>query len=105
MDDIKSLASIIYENTNKYSELLAANGQPQPSHDAPSTGSQPPPKSNPEVMRALTAAIEATHELNRLLIGPVGQIMSLGMDVGFSHTLEFELKLKISISSLADQWY
>ena len=94
---IEELLSLISLNTRRYQEYLQANSLSLPSHDVirsessdsePSTLAKPLPNDIEEVLRA---AIEASHELHQLLLGPVGRVLAAAVDVRKSETYRFEL--------------
>jgi len=67
---VVELADIIAANTSKYNDYLVSHGLPTPTH-APSE-KELPVNVPPEISNLRQQAIEASHELHELLIGPMG---------------------------------
>jgi hypothetical protein len=67
---ISELADLIASSTSKYNDYLVANGIALPTH-APSE-KEIPPNVPDEIASFRQQAIEASHELHELLIGPMG---------------------------------
>ena len=79
---IIELASSLSKNTETYHDYLTENNLPLPTHDIDllhqQPGSQPLPQ---EIAAALETAIEASHDLHQLLLGPVGCVMGAAAEV------------------------
>lgn len=67
---ITELGELIASSTSKYNDYLVANGIPLPTH-APSE-KEIPVNVPTEIANFRQQAIEASHELHELLIGPMG---------------------------------
>lgn len=83
---VTELAIQISSNTQIYSDYLTHNALPLPSH-SPVSSSDTPSMLPKDVAAALDTAIESTHELHQLLIGPVGRIMGAAAEVRNNHFL------------------
>ena len=77
---IVQLASVISKNTKKFDNWLTSHGIPSPSF-----GIETPPKLQvpKDIAQARQAVVEATIELQALMLGPVGHLQHQTRDVSY----------------------
>ena len=75
---LQELTSQISINTSIYSDYLRANGWPQPSF---STDTTPKVDLPPDIVKVRNTVLEASEELQALMLGPIGYLQRQTLDV------------------------
>ncbi|KAI0968466.1 S-adenosyl-L-methionine-dependent methyltransferase [Xylaria arbuscula] len=92
---VTQLLTQVQQGTAKYLEFFAARSLPEPSYEN-GDGLGPDQQLPSEVELARNSALEATEELHRLLLGPLGLLMSCPGDHYLMLSIQYIYRYKIA---------